>query len=217
MQTVISNHVITDTMYVRDIPVLVYHIHYPEFATTCDAASAQSINDYYAKRARSIEENCRTVLYPQAADHARYRQNNSPYNNYTLDVNYQITYNTGCITSLYFDSYTYLGGAHGETQRTADTWSFRTGAQLQLPDVCPQANVSTSILPDCLENQVADRLKNTPGSYFENYKALLQESFHSENFYLRPGCFVIFFQQYEIAPYSTGIPEFCIPITICRM
>jgi len=65
-----------------------------------------------------------------------------------------------------------------------------------------------------MESQIARRLKENPGTYFDDYKTLLHNTFRINNFYLEPGKLVIYFQQYDIAPYSTGLPEFYFPINI---
>lgn len=46
--------------------------------------------------------------------------------------------------------------------------------------------------------------------YFENYCELVLETFRLENYYIIPNGIVIYFQQYDIAPYSSGIPIFYI-------
>ena len=208
MQT-ITEKILNDTMLYGNIPVFTYHIAYPSFSTTCVLSAAQTANIYYMQLAENTEQYCRTVLYPQAVESARYiTSNHPPFNRYTLDMNYQITYNSGCITSLYMDTYTYMGGAHQELERISDTWDFSTGRQLHLDDI-------TSLTPDTLKGlqtsikqQIAERLKETPGSYFEDYPYLLRNKFNQNHFFLRPGYIVIYYQQYEIAPYATGIPEF---------
>ena len=113
MQT-ITKSTLNDTMLYGDIPVFTYHIAYPSFSTTCVLSAARTANIYYMQLAENTEQYCRTILYPQAAERARYiPANYPPFNRYTLDMNYQITYNSGCITSLYTDTYTYMGGAPG--------------------------------------------------------------------------------------------------------
>ena len=44
-----------------------------------------------------------------------------------------------------------------------------------------------------------------------NYEKNVEQYFNPEHFYLKPAGLVVYFQQYEIAPYSSGIPEFTIP------
>ena len=208
MQT-ITEKILNDTMLYENIPVFTYHIAYPSFSTTCVLSAAQTANIYYMQRAENTEQYCRTVLYPQAVESARYiTSNHPPFNRYTLDMNYQITYNSGCITSLYMDTYTYMGGAHQELERISDTWDFSTGKQLHLDDISALTPAALNGLQTSVERQIAERLKESPGSYFEDYPYLLRNKFNQNHFFLRPGYIVIYYQQYEIAPYATGIPEF---------
>ena len=208
MQT-ITEKILNDTMLYGNIPVFTYHIAYPSFSTTCVLSAAQTANIYYMQLAENTEQYCRTVLYPQAVESARYiTSNHPPFNRYTLDMNYQITYNSGCITSLYMDTYTYMGGAHQELERISDTWDFSTGRQLHLDDISALTPAALKGFQTSIKQQIAERLKESPGSYFEDYPYLLRNKFNQNHFFLRPGYIVIYYQQYEIAPYATGIPEF---------
>lgn len=74
---------------------------------------------------------------------------------------------------------------------------------------------STYKLKEYIEQQIAERLKSNPGSYFDDYSSLLQTSFNPDSYYLLPGGYVIYFQQYDIAPYATGLPEFFYPAFNC--
>ena len=161
MQT-ITELTLNDSMFYRNIPVFTYHITYPSFSTTCVLAAAQAANTYYMQLAKTTEQYCRTVLYPQAVESARYiPANYPPFNRYTLDMTYHITYNSGCITSLYMDTSTYMGGAHQELNRTSDTWDFNTGRQLQPDDIFPPAPGTQDLLQDTIERQITERLKIT--------------------------------------------------------
>lgn len=62
-----------------------------------------------------------------------------------------------------------------------------------------------------MAEQTAERLKTDPGIYFEDYRKLLQDTFNANSFYIQPGRVVIYYQQYDIAPYSTGLPKFYVP------
>ncbi|MBA4699464.1 MAG: DUF3298 and DUF4163 domain-containing protein [Ruminococcus sp.] len=204
-----------DTMYYGNIPVLTYKIYYPCIVSTCYSAAAKNINYFYYQEAKNNEDYCRTVLYQMAQENA---QNNEdmPFHNYEFVADFTVTYNKCSIISLYMDTYTYTGGAHGNTIRTSNTWDFRTCTLLQLGDIYPLTPNSLSKLQKCIEQQIAERLIDNPGIYFDNYKFLLRDYFNTNNFYLQPCNGIIYYQHYDIAPYSTGIPEFCFPIrNIC--
>lgn len=210
----ISQKVLEDTMYTHDIPVFTYKIYYPYFTTQCSQTAAQNINQYYVNHALETERHCRTVLYPQAVETAQYIVNNKPpFNPYTFQSVYDVTYNQNCTTSLYFDSYTFMGGAHGATFRNSDTWNFFSGSRMTLEDFYPYGASFTEALFINIGHQIEERLKTEPGSYFDNYEELLRKNFHPENYFLKPEGIVIYYQQYDIAPYSTGIPEFLIPFS----
>ena len=101
-------------MLYGDIPVFTYHIAYPSFSTPCVLSAARTANIYYMQLAENTEQYCRTILYPQAAERARYiPANYPPFNRYTLDMNYQITYNSCLLyTSINFDTFLWYAKNH---------------------------------------------------------------------------------------------------------
>lgn len=210
MQT-ITQRVLSDTVYSKGTAVLTYTIRYPYFSTTCSEAAALSINAFYSAAARKTEDYCRTVLASQASVQAEYAKKDSyPFFAYEFISAYTVTWNCGCMTSLYTDQYTYTGGAHGSTIRTSDTWDFNSGSYLTLADFYPHNRSYRESIMKNLEQQVNEREKNSPSTYFSDYPALIRSTFKPESFFVTPQGLVIFFQQYDIAPYSTGIPEFLI-------
>ncbi|MCI8565040.1 MAG: DUF3298 and DUF4163 domain-containing protein [Lachnospiraceae bacterium] len=220
MQT-ICEQILTDTLYYRQIPVLTYRIAYPAFTTTCNPAAAQRINEMYAAEAKEAQAYCRTALFADAAEQVRYFPAASSFPSYQWLLSYTVTLNQGCVTSLFLEQYSYTGGAHGNTVRTSDTWDFKTGARFSLsdfpetlsPDIRFQdaglLNLSwRSHLFQAIEGQIQNRLSETPGSFFDEYPALLRQTFRPDSFYLVPAGIVFYYQPYDIAPYAAGIPEF---------
>lgn len=226
MQTILSK-TLADTMYYGTLPVLTYQIDYPAFSTTCRQAAALRINAFYVRNAKAAERYCRTELYAQAVSQARYTvPGPGPFRGYQWISRYQVTLNAGCISSLYTEQYSYSGGAHGSTARTSQTWDFQSGRRLHIRDFLkPHCTAGTclpfsaernhslrEILLADMEKQVAGRLIDSPGSYFDDYSSLLAEHFQEEQFYLTPTDLILYYQQYDIAPYASGIPEFSFPL-----
>ena len=210
MQT-ITQRVLSDTVYSKGTAVLTYTIRYPYF--TCSEAAALSINAFYSTAARKTEEYCRTVLASQASVQAEYaKKDNYPFFGYEFISAYTVPWNSGCMTSLYTDQYTYTGGAHGSTIRTSDTWDFSSGRYLTLADFYPHNPAYREGIFRILDQQVKAREKDSP----DDYPALIRSTFKPESFFATPKGIVIYFQQYDIAPYSTGIPEFLIPFKKSR-
>lgn len=210
----ITNQTLTDTMLYQDVPVLTYTIHYPYFTTNCSQAAAMHVNNYYKYQVRQKEDYCRNVLYKEAVEQATYATDHEfPFNKYEFLSVYTVTYNNDCVTSLYSDQYTYLGGAHGNTVRDSQTWDFQTGYQLSLSDYFPNNQTFTQDIISEINKQITEREKQDPSTYFEDFPSLVRGNFNLEGFYVTPDGIVIYYQQYDIAPYSTGIPEFFFPFS----
>ena len=215
MQT-ISQRTLTDIMRYHGITVFIYTIHYPFFATACDPAAAQSINMFYELQARQTEAYCRNELYAQAVDQVKYaRKNQFPFHNYEFISVYKVTYNEDCVTSLYTDQYSYLGGAHGNTIRDSQTWDFSTGKQIRLPDFFPNNPKFTDFIFTGIQQQIEEQIKTDSAEYFDDFPSLIRGNFHLNGFYVHPNGIVIYYQQYDIAPYVRGIPEFFFPFQDC--
>ena len=73
-------------------------------------------------------------------------------------------------------------------------------------------NIFFNLLINILQNinkQIEENIQSGNGQYFDNYCKLVLETFNPQNFYiLSDSLFAIYFQQYDIAPYSSGIPVF---------
>lgn len=211
MQTV-AQRVLTDRMEYQGTPVLNCTIRYPHFTSTCSREAARTVNEYYRSLVREKGRYCRTVLYPQAVkDETFSRSRNFPFFPYEFDISYQVTYNADCLVSLYLDQYEFMGGAHGSTLRTSQTWDFETGQQLQLSDFFPHNTGFIQELQSWIEHVIAERLLSNPDTYFDDYPKLLRDTFQAGNFYLISQGIVLYYQHYDIAPYSSGIPEFLLP------
>ncbi len=211
MQT-ISQKSLNDLMYYRTIPVFRYDINYPFFTTTCSSSAANSINSHYASLAKQKESYCRNTLFPQAAENAQFIQvNYPPFNTYEFHMTYEVTYNSNCITSLYLEEYTFMGGAHGATVRTSDTWDFRSGNKMELKDFFKHNPNYRQDLENWIIHQISQKTKDNQTAYFDDYAKLVKDTFQPDSFYLIPQGIIIYFQQYDIAPYASGIPEFLIP------
>lgn len=161
MQT-ISPNTLSSILYYKDIPVFRYSIRYPVFTSDCSRAAAARINAHYADLAAGKEDYCRTVLYPQAVEAARYIQDNHPpFEMYGFTSDYEVTFNSGCITSLYTDESAYMGGAHGSVTRSSDTWDFASGKRLQLGDFYPGQPFFSQWIIQQIENQAALVIKSS--------------------------------------------------------
>lgn len=191
--------------------VVSYDIEYPEFSSTSPSVekSLKKINKYYSDEAKALLKYSRTELYDMAVeDYKESVKEKYPVHLYEAARDYKVTYNQNCILSVCTDTYEYLGGAHGSTTRTSETWNIKTGQEYKLSDFYPKKADYRSIVIKEIDKQISDQVSKDEDYYFDNPEKLVDETFNANSFYLTPKNLVVYFQQYDIAPYSSGIIEF---------
>jgi hypothetical protein len=172
------------------------------------------INSVIKKQTEDFFLNAVNNLYPNAINDYIARLNNDiPFNGYGAALNYVVTYNQNCYLSTYSDNYQFTGGAHGITIRKSDTFNLNTGNTVRLNSFFDNLNARKVVLNEIVK-QADLIMQNNPGIYFDNYKELIVKNFNANSFYLTPSDIVIYYQQYDIAPYVTGIVEFTIPYAL---
>lgn len=201
-----------DTLKYEGVPLLTYRIEYPEFHSAFFQTSLRLVNRFYRDRAIKYQSRCETQLFKLAVE--QYRgdlQNDYPVRMFEAILSYVITLNDACVVSLYTDRYEFAGGAHGVTARDSQTWNLERGALLKLRQlIFCSISVRAFIL-----RFVRSQIKKAPEGYFEDYSELVPETFREDRFYCTEQGIVVYFQQYEIAPYSGGIREFLLPYSNC--
>lgn len=199
-------------------PILHYDIRYPQFEGEGCEKGLEKINAFYSQRAQRLALYACKDLFAAAADQYDYDQENGfPVMPYELVANYTVTLNNGCTLSLYWDQYIFTGGAHGNTTRYGHSWDVKAGCALTLQDFFPRNFDYKIDLTEQIIGQIAEQIAAGNDIYFDDYEENVIAEFNPQNFYLTPEGLVIFYQQYAIAPYSSGIMEFTIPYYPCAL
>lgn len=204
--------VICDELNYNGVTLVTYKIEYPEFCSVHYRTCIPAANEFYKNRALEFRRYCETELFDMAVEEYKGDiENGFPVRVFEALLVYKITYLCSCIVSMYSDKYEYTGGAHGNTIRDSQTWNLRDCELLGLSQLvrCPP-DFKSYILAE-----VERQIRFEPDIYFENYRDLINDTFDEKNFYCRPECLVVYYQQYDIAPYSSGIREFPIHYSEC--
>lgn len=203
----IDNKVFQKSLMYDGKVMLKYKIEFPQIK------GYDKFNIINYTQALELQKKCEENLYQDAKNLYEYnKQNNYPFFPFEVVSGYLITYNYDDIISLYYDEYIYSGGAHGNTLRTSQTWKMKEQTLIDLADYFPkEPNYVSKIIED-INLQIEQNIKNGNNYYFENYCCLTSSKFRVENFYISNGNIIIYYQQYDIAPYSSGILNFLIDI-----
>lgn len=198
--------------YYDNTRILTCAAQYPEFVSRQFPWILNRINLFYHRKAEEFCRQCSTELYAQAVEGYKYaRLNDFPFMPYEALMVYTITYNRLCTISLYFDAYQYTGGAHGITVRTSDTWDLKAGDRMQLSGFFPEGFKYREYIFEQIDAQIREMTESGENYFFEDSAELVRQTFNESSFYLTEQGVVIYFQQYDIAPYSSGIVEFTLP------
>lgn len=199
----IRKRIIENNLKYENTVILKYYIEYPEITNENNTA-IRMFNIYNERIAKDLQKRAESELYIEAIELYKYnKQNNYPIMTYEIYRTYEVTLNTNKLISLYADEYIFTGGAHGNTIRTSQTWNMDNARMIRLYELYRNPYFILNIL-----KQIITQINNEKDIYFEDACCLVIETFNPQSFYLTPSSVVIYYQQYDIAPYSSGIRIF---------
>lgn len=201
----IQKRIIQKELKYENVVVLKYHIEYPQITNESNNIPSMKFNIYNEQIAKQIQRKAENELYKEAVELYKYnKKNNYPIMVYEIYRTFEITLNTNDIISLYADEYVFTGGAHGTTTRTSQTWNMTNGRLINLYELY---RGNPYFMLDILK-EISKQINQNKEIYFEDACCMAIDNFNPQNFYLTTNGIVIYYQQYDIAPYSSGIRTF---------
>ena len=128
----------------------------------------------------------------------------------TVVGNYKTAYNEHGILSVVLEAYTFAGGAHGLTTRTAYTFDLFAGKTWSLKDLFKPGVDYVSILSRDVKKQMDER--DLTSHLLNPFEAIAP----NQDYYLQDDAIVIYFGLYEYFPYVFGIQEFPVLLASLR-
>lgn len=211
MKNQIEKRILKGELSYKNTVILTYQIEYPQMIYSMYKEGKEIFNYHNRKKAMELEQYVKTDLYENAKELYEYNvANGYPVMVYEVIAEYTITYNEDFIVSLYQDEYQFTGGAHGNTIRTSQNWNLKEGTTIPLSYFFPNNPYYTIDILKEINKQIKTQIEEGKNQYFENYCELVLETFNLNSYYITPTAIAIYFGQYDIAPYSSGIPVFLI-------
>lgn len=201
----IQKRIIQKELKYENVVVLKYHIEYPRITNESNNIPSMKFNIYNEQIAKQIQRKAENELYKEAVELYKYnKKNNYPIMVYEIYRTFEITLNTNNTISLYADEYVFTGGAHGTTTRTSQTWNMVNGRLINLYELY-KGNPYFILY---ILKEISKQINQNKEIYFEDACCMAIDNFNPQNFYLTTNGIVIYYQQYDIAPYSSGIRTF---------
>jgi len=194
---------VTTKVVQSDEPAIKVSMKIPQISGMKDQKLQKSINQALAASSMQLK---RKTTKDARDYYQETRKTGEHFWKYDVAVDYAVHYNRQGILSLTIDNYQFTGGAHGGTERLPFNIDLKTGKFLALSDLFTPGFAYQGIIDDEVRRQIAGQ----KDIYFEG-----EEGFKgigdNRPYYIIPGYVVVYFAQYEIAPYASGMPEFKIP------
>lgn len=185
-QSAIASVVIEDHKYQKDV----FDIVYPYLQGMKNQVAQDKMNQEIGKMIES------------------FISDNSNQDTREAVVRYDVQHLSPELISFTVTRYTYTGGAHGASFREGYTYDLNTGVRYDFSDIY---EYDSSARAD-INNQIIAQIKERDIPTFGPFSGVSDKPF----FYIgKNGQPTLFFQQYEIGPYSVGILEF--PVTAKRI
>jgi len=195
------------------ILLLEYSAKYPQIKETGNDPCLIKINDYYKVKFNDMNE--KTLLESKkmaSEDFLAAKEGEYEFRPHGLGNTYEVTYNDKGLLSINLLEYTYWGGAHPNSFKESAIFDINTGQKLTLEKLFKVEKVQAiEIVLTEVKKQIEE--KGTDELFlYEDALESLPDSFFEEDFYYDGKDIVFYFQQYAIAPYAAGFPEFRIPV-----
>lgn len=173
----------------------------PQIENTKNISLLEKINAELLKDALNFKSEVESIAKENSQEAKKYGLTTTPYAAFS---DYKINLNKDNILSLYIDYYQFTGGAHGSTVRKCYNYNLSTGEKLAINDLFK----SNAFYKEIINKEIDNQINKNKGIYFPKYFKGISDN---QCFSIDKDNLIIYFQQYDIAPYATGIPEFKIP------
>ena len=123
----------------------------------------------------------------------------------SFTMSFDVFKNDSGIISVLLKDVDYLGGAHEETVYKSINYELNGGNRLTLDDILVAGK--DAYVP-FIKSFILEKMRAEPDKYFSTADDALDEAFDETQFYITNKGIVVFFQAYDIAPYTEGMPAF---------
>lgn len=138
-------------------------------------------------------------------------QDSPEYGPYELISDYE-AYATKDLLTIGVQNYQYTGGAHGGANMEYYNIDNKNNRILELKDLFIDGVNYKEIINQYIKKQIDLSIQNGEYKYFDEFTSISD----NQSFYIKDQSIIICFSQYEIAPYSSGMPEFELPLELIK-
>lgn len=178
-----------------------------------ESEAAKNINDAIFKTIKSIvgqvddtSANYDTLFSKFISDYETFIKENTDYTAaWSAEIEGSVVHSDSNIVNIKLDSYTFTGGAHGNSNATSLLFDSKTGKELSIKDIVNDTVALSNIAEKKFRekyNIQPDKAINSTGLMFPDDKFILPQ-----NIFVSKEGLQLYYNPYEIAPYSEGTKD----------
>ncbi|MBU5676167.1 DUF3298 and DUF4163 domain-containing protein [Alkaliphilus sp. MSJ-5] len=184
-------------------------IKLPVFSNDNNKEILDEINTIIEEDALKIKEEMSQMAENDFKDA---KKSNIELRKYELLINYEVHTANNNLISVTTLNYQYTGGAHGMSVKVLYNFDLTTGKEIALGDFFKEGSNYKKVINEEIQKQI----KENPDKFFPDEVELFSGISDDQSFFIKDGKLFIYFGQYDIAPYSSGIIEFEIPSSVLK-
>ncbi|MFJ7638791.1 PdaC/SigV domain-containing protein [Peribacillus sp. NPDC097206] len=183
-------------------------LSYPQVSGLKSKTAQEKINRTFTKHAK---EAYTSYLKVKQADKDDKNEEwcNGKTCNYMYATQYKVKYNQDGKLSILLYNYVYEGGAHGIGAVTSYNFKISSGKQMKIADILTSKQKYKKV------QKYAYKYMSKHEDFFVDKQSDVPVNKHSQFYYTKDGIYLIF-QEYEVAPYSSGNPSVKIPGSVYK-
>ena len=128
--------------------------------------------------------------------------------NYHFEMTYELKKASDGVVSVMLIKYSHLGGAHGGNAYKSVNFDLNSGMRVDLQYV---TGVPSDEYAPFIKENILNKMKQNPDNYYSVDDDVLDDCFDDSQFLVTESGIIVFFQEYDIAPYAAGLQTFEIP------
>ena len=128
-----------------------------------------------------------------------------PFMPFSYSEDYIVERNDGVYLSIRMESDAFLGGAHGSGTVRSGTFHLGDSRGVTLDDLF---NAGRNEWVALLSALICEEISQNPDGYFPGYEETVPVLLPDTTFCLTDDALVLYFQEYELAPYAAGVSRF---------
>lgn len=186
-------------------------LKYPQVSGLKSTTAQKKINNVLTQHIKKSYKNYLTNIKDMKACKKDSQYSEYPYIcEYTYQTSYNVKYNNNGKLSILVSDYMYTGGAHGSSVATTYNFDLKTGSQHKMSNILTSNTKYTKVTNYAIEYMI-----NHPDIFFADDITLNDFKINKNSqFYFTTNGIYLIFQEYEVAPYSSGNPIIKVPSSV---